>query len=206
MFGSLEARPPALYKLGLWTSVLLVVAYAGGLVYTFTMQRDLFHTQAPEVHVLSARSAVGLLAISTVAVTVQAEFLVAGLDPVFTTFRMTELFSGVIIVALVGGAAESYSAIRAAVHDRMTLATEIAIGSSAQIALFVAPILVFVSFALGHPMTLLFHPLEIAAIACSVVATAIVALDGESNWVEGLQLVAVYVVLGIAFYMMPSDR
>jgi Ca2+:H+ antiporter len=86
----------------------------------------------------------------------------------------------------------------------MTLATEIAIGSSAQIALFVAPVLVFVSFAFGHPMTLLFEPLEIAGIALSVVATAIVALDGESNWVEGLQLMAVYVVLGIAFYLMPA--
>jgi Ca2+:H+ antiporter len=202
--GSLAASPPALFKLGLWTSVLLVVAYGGGLVYTFTTRRDLFHSEPPETDVLSVRGAVILLAVATTAIAVQAEFLVGGLDPVFSAFGITELFSGVIVVALVGGAAESYAAIRAAFHNRMTLATEIAIGSSAQIALFVAPVLVFVSFAFGHPMTLLFEPLEIAGIALSVVATAIVALDGESNWVEGLQLMAVYVVLGIAFYLMPA--
>ncbi len=207
VFGSLKARPPALFRLGLWTSVLLVLAYAGGLVYTFTMRRDLFrppHDQAQEP-MLTVRQSVALLAAATVVTTVQAELLVANLDPVFAGFGITELFSGVIIVALVGGAAESYSAVRAAMHDRMTLATEIAIGSSAQIALFVAPVLVFTSFALGEPMTLLFHPLEIAGIALSVVAIAIVSLDGESNWVEGLQLLAVYVVLAIAFYLMPPQ-
>jgi Ca2+:H+ antiporter len=203
VFGSLQARPAALFKLGLWTSVLLVVAYAGGLVYTFTMQRDLFHSEAPETGAFSKREAVALLGVASAGIAVQAELLVAGLDPMFAAFDVTELFSGVIVVALVGGAAESYSAVRAAYHDRMTLATEIAIGSSAQIALFVAPVLVFASFVLGDPMTLLFEPLEIAGIALSVVATAIVALDGESNWVEGLQLLAVYVVLGIAFFLVP---
>jgi Ca2+:H+ antiporter len=203
VFGSLAEHPPALFRLGFWTSVLLVIAYIGGLIYTFTMQRDPFRTEPPESGILGARSAVVLLAIATVVITVQAELLVAGLDPVFATFGISELFSGVIIVALVGGAAESYSAVRAARHDRMTLATEIAIGSSAQIALFIAPVLVFTSFGLGNPMTLLFHPLEIVGIALSVVATAIVALDGESNWVEGLQLLAVYVVLAVAFYLMP---
>ena len=86
----------------------------------------------------------------------------------------------------------------------MTLAVEIAVGSSAQIALLVAPILVLGSFAIGHPMTLLFHPFEIAAIGLSVLATAIVALDGESNWVEGLQLLAIYLVLASAFYFIPA--
>ncbi len=205
VFGTLGAHPPVLYRLGLWTSVLLVVAYGGSLIYTFTRKRDLFRSQDREdVAPLGVGKALLLLSLVTAGTTLQAELLVAGLDPVFAQFGITELFSGVIVVALVGGAAESYAAIRAALSDRMTLATEIAIGSSAQIALLVAPALVFVSFAFGHPMTLLVHPLEIAGIALSVVATAIVALDGESNWVEGLQLLAVYIVLAIAFYLMPA--
>jgi Ca2+:H+ antiporter len=205
VFGSLGARPPALYRLGLWTSVLLLVAYGGSLVYTFTRQRDPFRSQDREdVARLTVGEALILLALVTAVTTVQAALLVAGLDPVFVSFGITELFSGVVIVALVGGAAESYAAVRAALEDRMTLAAEIAIGSSAQIALLVAPVLVIVSFAFGDPMTLLFHPLEIVGIALSVVATAIVALDGESNRVEGLQLLAVYLVLGMAFYLMPA--
>ncbi len=205
VFGTLDQRPPVLFRLGLWTSVFLVIAYSGSLIYTFTMHRDLLRSQHPvEGPSLGTRQAVALLVLATVVMTVQAELLVSGLDPVFTEFGITELFSGVIIVAAVGTAAEYYSAVRAALADRMTLATEIAIGSAAQIALFVAPLLVITSFAVGHPMTLLFHPLEIAAIALSVLATAIVALDGESNWVEGLQLLAVYAVLGVAFYLLPK--
>ena len=95
------------------------------------------------------------------------------------------------------------SAIVAARRDEMTLALEIAVGSSAQIALLIAPLLVLASFVMGHPMTLLFHPFEIAAVGLSVVAVAIVALDGESNWVEGFQLVAVYLIVGLAFYLVP---
>jgi Ca2+:H+ antiporter len=87
----------------------------------------------------------------------------------------------------------------------MTLAVEIAVGSSAQIALFVAPILVVYSFTIGHPMSLLFNPFEIVAIALSVLATFIVVIDGESNWVEGLQLLAVYLILSIAFYLVPPS-
>ena len=101
---------------------------------------------------------------------------------------MTELFAGVIVVALVGNAAEHYSAIAAARSNDMTLALEISIGSSAQIALMVAPLLVLVSHALGTPMSLVFNPFEIAAIGLSVATVALVAMDGESNWLEGLQL------------------
>jgi Ca2+:H+ antiporter len=89
-------------------------------------------------------------------------------------------------------------------RDQMTLAVEIAVGSSAQIALLVAPVIVIYSFLIGRPMTLLFHPFEIAAISLSVLATAIVVVDGESNWVEGLQLVSVYAILALAFYFIPA--
>jgi Ca2+:H+ antiporter len=111
----------------------------------------------------------------------------------------------VIVVAVIGNAAEHYSAHTAARRDEMSLAVEISVGSSAQIALLVGPAVVLYSFAIGHPMTLLFHPFEIAAIALSVLATSLVVVDGESNWVEGLQLLAVYLILALAFYFIPGS-
>src|SRR5207244_11592813 len=116
----------------------------------------------------------------------------------------TEMFVGVIVVAIIGNAAEHYSAIVAARRDQMTLAVEIAVGSSAQIALFVAPLVVLYSMAIGQPMSLLFNAFEISAIALSVLATAIVVVDGESNWVEGLQLMSVYLILALALYFVPA--
>jgi Ca2+:H+ antiporter len=203
MFGSLEAKPPAIYRLSFWTSLLLIVAYAGSLVYSFTTGRSLI-APPPEKgrgRRPSYAPPIVLLAVATALTAVQAEVLVGGLTAVLAGTGMSELFTGVIIIALVGNAAEHYSAVTAARRDDMTLAVEIAIGSSAQIALFVAPVLVLASFAMGKPMTLLFHPFEIVAIGLSVGATAIVALDGESNWVEGLQLLAVYLILCLAFFL-----
>jgi Ca2+:H+ antiporter len=104
---------------------------------------------------------------------------------------------------VIGNAAEHYSAIAAARRDQMTLAVEIAVGSSAQIALLVGPAIVLYSFVIGRPMSLLFNPFEIAAIALSVVSAALVVVDGESNWVEGLQLLSVYAILALAFYFVP---
>jgi Ca2+:H+ antiporter len=135
---------------------------------------------------------------------VQAEMLVRALEPALARFGLTEFFVGVIVVALIGNAAEHYSAVTAARRDEMTLAVEIAVGSSAQIALLVAPALVLYSYAIGRPMTLLFNAFEITAIALSVLAASIVVMDGESNWVEGMQLLAVYLILGLAFYLVPA--
>jgi Ca2+:H+ antiporter len=208
LFGSLEPRPPVIYRLSFWTSCLLIVAYAGSLVYAFTTQRDLFRDAEraqPAPRRAARAEAIVLLAVATVLTTVQAEILVHALEPTLAALGFTELFTGVIVIAIVGNAAEHYSAIVAARQDKMTLAMEIAVGSSAQIALLVAPALVLISFAIGRPMSLLFHPFEIVAVALSVFATAIVALDGESNWVEGLQLMAVYVILGLAFFLIPGS-
>jgi len=206
LYGRLDQLPPAIYHLSLFTSILLIVAYAGSLVYSFTTGRSLI--APPPAHRGASGAGyvppVGLLAAATALTAVQAEVLVGGVAPVLARFGMSELFTGVIIIALVGNAAEHYSAITAARKNEMTLAVEIAIGSSAQIALLVAPILVLASFAMGTPMTLLFHPFEIVAVGLSVVATTIVSLDGESNWVEGLQLLAIYLVVAAAFYLIPA--
>jgi Ca2+:H+ antiporter len=209
LYGSVTARPPGLAKLSFGSAIVMIVAYAGSLVYGFTSNCDLFRS-APELHdherTMEASQAIGLLAFGTVLTTIQAELLVGALEPALARFGFTEMFVGVIVVAIIGNAAEHYSAVVAAYRDQMTLAVEISVGSSAQIALLVAPAVVLYSFALGAPMSLLFHPFEIAAIALSVLATVIVVVDGESNWVEGLQLVSVYLILALAFYFVPAAR
>jgi len=203
--GGLELRPPALYSLSIGTSILLILAYAGSLIYSFTNKRVLLRqVESEEAPHWTVAQSVAVLSGATVLTAIGAEVLIGGLEPMLHSFGWSELFTGVIVLAIIGNAAEHYSAVTAARDDQMTLSVEIAVGSSAQIALFVAPVLVLASFALGHPMTLLFHPFEIAAICLSVLATAIVALDGESNWVEGAQLLALYAILGLAFYFLPG--
>ena len=205
LYGNLSARPLAIDRLSFWSALILIGAYAGSLIYAFTVQRDLFRPtkEARHVHAFPIGAAVTVLAAGTVLTTIQAELLVGAMGPALARFGFSELFVGVIVVALIGNAAEHYSAVSAARQDEMTLAVEIAVGSSAQIALFVAPALVLYSFAMGHPMSLLFNAFEIAAIALSVLATCIVVVDGESNWVEGLQLLSVYLILALAFYYVP---
>jgi Ca2+:H+ antiporter len=206
LYGNLEARPPALVRLSLWTAIVLMLAYAGSLVYSFSMQRDLFRPtrskESDDLHLKTWHS-VTILAAGSLLTTVQAELLVGALEPALTAFGLTELFVGVVVVAVIGNAAEHYSAIVAARRDDMTLAVEIAVGSSAQIALLVGPAVVLYSFVIGSPMSLLFNAFEIAAIALSVVSAALVVVDGESNWVEGLQLISVYTILALAFYFVP---
>jgi Ca2+:H+ antiporter len=204
LYGSLAAHPAAIDRLSFWSAIILMVAYAGSLIYAFTAHRDLFRTEEKhERPLLPAAVAIGLLAVATALTTVQAEILVSTMQPALARFGFTELFVGVIVVAIIGNAAEHYSAVTAAHRDHMTLAVEISVGSSAQIALFVAPAVVLYSFAIGHPMSLLFNAFEIVAIALSVLATFLVVVDGESNWVEGLQLMAVYLILALAFYFVP---
>jgi Ca2+:H+ antiporter len=214
LYGSLAPQPPAINRLSFWSAIVLIAAYTGSLIYGFTCQRDLLRPSrdgsaakagAASHQPFSPTASIALLAIATVLTTIQAELLVRALGPALTQFGFTELFVGVIVVALIGNAAEHYSAIAAARRDEMTLAVEIAIGSSAQIALFVAPALVLYSFAIGRPMSLLFDAFEITAIALSVLATSTVVVDGQSNWVEGLLLLSIYLILALAFYFVPAS-
>jgi Ca2+:H+ antiporter len=206
LYGNLAAHPAALDQLSFWSALVLIVAYAGSLIYAFTAQRDLFRSAKEARHgeTLPVRDAVILLAVGTILTTVQAEILVGAIQPALASFGFTELFVGVVVIAIVGNAAEHYSAVVAAMRDEMTLAVEIAVGSSAQVALLVAPAIVVYSWIIGRPMTLLFNAFEITAIALSVLSMSFVVFDGESNWVEGLQLMAVYLILALAFYFVPS--
>jgi Ca2+:H+ antiporter len=204
-FGSLQAHPAEVDRLSLWTSIVLLAVYIAGLIFTFRNNSDPLRARptAKDTHA-SIPAALTVLSIGTALTAVQAEILIVALDPALKTLGMTELFAGVIVVALVGNAAEHYSAVSAARANKMTLALEISVGSSAQIALMVAPVLVLLSYAFGHPMSLVFNAFEITAIGLSVMAVAMVSLDGESNWLEGLQLLGVYVILALAFFLIPG--
>ena len=134
-----------------------------------------------------------------------SEFLVGAVQATARTWGMTEVFVGVILVAIVGNAAEHMTAILMALKNKMDIAINIAVGSSIQIALFVAPLLVFLSYVIGpQPMDLIFTSFEVVAIALSVFIITTVSQDGESNWMEGVQLLAVYGILCLAFFFLPD--
>ena len=202
-FGSLNARPDVLNRLSLWASWILLGVYAGGLVFAFRTQRDPLRPGGRHTAHLTRAAAIALLALGTLLTTAQAEILIHGLEPALKQFGMTELFAGVIVIALVGNAAEHYSAVTAAARNDMTLAVEISVGSSAQIALMVGPLLVILAPWISQPMSLVLNPFELGAIGLSVLTVALVVNDGESNWLEGLQLLGLYAILAAAFYVIP---
>ena len=133
-----------------------------------------------------------------------SEMLVGALEPAVQQLGLTQVFIGVILVALVGNAAEHSTAVMVALKNKMDLAYDIAVGSSLQIALLVAPLLVFVSYLFGTPLDLIFTPFEVAAVTISVLIVGFVAMDGESNWMEGVMLVGMHLMLAIAFFFLPD--
>ncbi|MFB2938810.1 calcium/proton exchanger [Aerosakkonemataceae cyanobacterium BLCC-F154] len=146
---------------------------------------------------------IGILLACTLMVAVESELLVDSLEVATKSLGLTALFTGVIIVPIVGNAAEHATAVTVAMKNKMDLSVSVAVGSSLQIALFVAPVLVLAGFVLGQPMDLDFNPFELVAVAVAVLITNSISSDGRSNWLEGTLLLAAYVVLGLAFYFHP---
>jgi Ca2+:H+ antiporter len=205
VFGSFEASGRRIEHLSFWVSGVLLTSYAASLLFMLRTHRRLFRGDTPERAAISRGTAVTLLGVSAALVAIASELLVGQIEAVTTSLGWTQLFVGLIVVAIVGNAAEHSTAIVAARDGRMDLALHTALGSSTQIALFVAPILVALSPLLGAPMSLVFHPLEIAAVILSVGAVVVVAMDGETNWLEGLMLLGVYAILGVFFYVLPGS-
>jgi len=201
---SLEPVGAGIEHLSLWTAVVLLTVYGASLVFMFRTHRSLFRGAGLTTPVLTRGTALGILVVATALTVVASQVLISQIEPVTHTLGWTELFVGLIIVAIVGNAAEHSAAVMLARKDQMDLALNIAIGSSAQIALFVAPLLVIVSWARPPAMSLVFHPLEIAAVILSVGVVTAASIDGETNWFEGLQLVAVYAILAVFFFFLPS--
>ena len=197
--------PSDIEHLSLAVAIVLIVTYAAGLLFSLKTHRDLFnpdHGADDDEHgePWSVRKSVLMLAIAGVAVGVMSEILVGSISETAKGIGLSEFFIGAIVVAIVGNAAEHWVAVLVARKDKMDLAVNIAIGSSAQIALFAAPVLVLCSFFLGpFPMPLVFNGLELGAIVIAILIANHVTNEGESTWFEGLQLLAVYVVLGLTF-------
>jgi Ca2+:H+ antiporter len=191
-------------QLSVAVAVVLAGTYIAGLVFSLKTHRDIFNppdeTGEETAFGWSARRAVLMLAIAGVAVGAMSEVLVGSIAEASESVGLSEFFIGIIVVAIVGNAAEHWVAVLVAYKNKMNLAVNIAIGSSAQVALFVAPILVFASFVIGpEPMALVFNGFELAALLFAVLIANYVTHEGESTWFEGVQLLAVYLVLGLAF-------
>ncbi len=197
-------------QLSLAVSVVLILCYIAGLIFSLRTHRDVFNPghrdgQQPEADEdtwgWSVRKSVVALAIAGVAVGVMSEILVGSITEASESIGLSEFFIGAIVVAIVGNAAEHWVAVLVAYKGKMDLAVNIAIGSSSQVALFVAPVLVFASFVIGpSPLPLVFNGFELGAILLATLIAKSVTQDGESTWFEGVLLLAVYVVFGIAFF------
>lgn len=195
---------PTVENLSLGVALVLIGSYAAGLLFSLRTHRDIFnpaqHEVGDEPH-WSTRKAVTTLAVAAVLVGIMSELLVGSISAASDSIGLSEFFVGAFVIAIVGNAAEHWVAVMVARKNQMDLATQIAVGSSAQIALFVAPVLVLLSFAVGPgPMPLVFNGYELAAVIAAVFAAMHVSSDGESNWFEGLQLLLLYAVIGVTFF------
>ncbi|HEY9788289.1 MAG TPA: calcium/proton exchanger [Candidatus Obscuribacterales bacterium] len=194
-------------RLSLAISVIQLITYVASLWFALKTHRqhyvcefDAEKEAAIGVTGWGMKKSLMVLLTCTVAVAVLSEFLTHAVEDAAHELGMSQLFIGTVLVAIIGNAAEHSTAVLMAMKNKMDLSINIALGSGAQIALFVAPIIVFASFILGHPMMLLFSHFELLAIIVSVIILQFVATDGECNWLEGFQLLAVYSILCAAFY------
>lgn len=204
------------HKLSVSISVVLIGCYVLSLLFQLFTHKHLFDSEAGgdaagtpgHAHgddaPWSLKKSVGMLLLATLLVAVVSEFLIGAVAETGKAFGLSSVFVGVIVLAIIGNAAEHSTAVLMAAKNRMDLAINIAIGSSIQIALFVAPVLVFASYLFGAPLDLLFTPFEVVAVMMTVVVLAMIAGDGESHWMEGVLLLAVYVIFGVAFYFLPE--
>jgi len=193
-----------LTEMSVGIAVILLVAYVFGLLFSLRTHRDIFNPVGEkEEPRWSVRSAVAVLLVATAVVALESELLVGSIEKAQEALGLTELFVGVIIVAIVGNAAEHGGAVIMAYRNKMDLSVAIATTSTTQIALFVAPFLVLVSFLTAKVLTLDFEIFELVSIALSTGVLAAVAADGRSNWYEGVLLLMVYAVIGVAFFFHP---
>lgn len=201
--------------LSLAIALILLATYALGLLFSLHTHKQLFGGHGEEVAAAEEvaertapwplRRAIGVLVAATALIAWMSEILVGSVEPAAHALGMTNVFVGVVVVAIIGNAAEHSTAILMAAKNRMDLAMGIAVGSSIQIALFVAPVLVLLSYVLApQPMDLVFSLAEVVAIALAILITEQIAGDGESHWLEGVQLLAVYAILAMVFYLLPE--
>ncbi len=207
---------PALFSIGphrlidgspefvsLGVAIVLLVLYGLFIFYTiFQHKGGQAAIPVPAGPEWSKGFALAVLSGTTLAVVVMSEILVGVVEPVVARWGVTELFLGFVLVPIVGNIAENLVAVQFAMANKMDLSLGIAIGSTLQIALFVAPVLVFVSLLVGNPMSLIFNSYELVGLGAAVAIAALVSIDGESNWLEGAQLIAVYIIVALGFFFL----
>jgi Ca2+:H+ antiporter len=205
--GNVEAPGARVETLSLGVAAVMIVLYILGMIYSFKVLEGPMAVGGAEGE--SAPNSwplwtgIVVLVISTVGVAYLSEVLVGSVETVVSTLGLSEFFIGLIFIPIIGNVAEHIVAVRVALKNQMTLSVEIAIASSLQIALFVAPLLVFISLLIGNPLTLVFNQLELIALIAGVLIAALVSADGESNWLEGAELLAIYIILALTFFLMP---
>lgn len=206
---------PEITKLSIAAAIILIAVYTLTLVFSLKTHSYLYEVGVVDLEeeiVQTGESAhkpnlplwLGILAASTIAVAFESEIFVGAVEEATKGLGLTPLFTGVILLPLVGGAAEYVTAVRVAIKNNMDLSVSVAMGSSLLVALLVAPILVLVGQGIGQPMDLNFNPFEVVAVAVAVALANLISLDGRSNWLEGVLLLATYAVLGAAFYFHPA--
>ena len=201
---NISATGGVIEKLSIMVAIIMIVSYLSSLFFSLYTHKHLYTEDVGKYEAKwSIKKSVMILLISTVAVAFMSEILVGSIEPLVVSFGWTELFIGVIFVAIIGNAAEHTSAITMAVKGKMDLALQVAIGSATQIVMFVAPALVLVSLFFPTNMSLVFNTFELVAIIFSVFVVNSVIEDGESNWFEGFQLVMAYIIIAVAFYFHP---
>ena len=213
MFAVSQPNHDIVERVSLFVAAALLATYVAYLIFSLFSGQHGDAPDAPETSVghgggeheatWSIRKAVIVLAAATGATVFVSELLVRTVEPVTHQLGWSEFFVGIIIVPLIGNAAEHFSAVTFAAKNRVDLTMAIAAGSSTQIALFVAPVLVFLSLLLGQPMDLVFEHMELLVLGLTVMVFAFVALDGRSNWLEGAQLLALFIIIAVVFFFLP---
>ncbi|RMG94759.1 MAG: calcium/proton exchanger [Chloroflexi bacterium] len=195
----------ALQPFSLGVAIVMITIYGLGIYFSFADEAENPLTRDPaHLHEASwsVRKAVIVLAVATIGIVFMSELLVAAVEHVVATLGWSEFFLGIIIVPLVGNVAEHLVAVQVAMKDQMDLSMEISLGSSLQIALFVAPVLVIIAALMGRELAFAFNEFELVALAAAGLVSVFVFKDGKTNWLEGAQLLALYAILGVAFFFL----
>lgn len=189
--------------LSIFVAIIMIIIYILSLIFSFSTHKDIYSSESPEdgKPKWSLRKSVFVLVLSTVLIAIESEFLVNGVEPITESLGWSEFFVGIILIPIIGNAAEHSTAVIMARKDKMDVALEIALGSSLQIILFVAPVLIFLSLFF-KPMSIVFNEFELIALIASVLIANRVSNDGECNWLEGVQLLAVYLIISASFFII----
>jgi Ca2+:H+ antiporter len=200
---SVPADVSSIERLSVAVAVILAIAYVLSLIFFFRTPAAGGTERARVAAQWPLGRSVAVLALTAAAITVMSDVLVAAIRPTLSAIGVSELFAGIVIVPIIGNISENVVGVQLALQNDMDFSLVVSLGASLQVALFVAPLLVVLSLFLGHPMDLVFTPLELVTVGLGVLVVGLIANDGESNWLEGAELVAVYAIVATACFFFP---